>query len=128
MEQERHKVRPATVQLTTSGTIVSIQLCPGHRKPMVMVDEVEAVVALGLKGDRHALQDSSRQILLIESETLEAFGLTPGQVKENITTAGISLRTLARKQRLKIGADVVVELTGECAPCFRMDEIRSGLK
>ena len=95
---------------------------------MHRVDSAEAVKNLGLKNDKHALPDSSRQILLIEKETLDTLGLKPGQVKENITTLSIPLMSLQTKDRMKIGKDVVVEITKPCSPCSRMDEIRPGLK
>jgi MOSC domain-containing protein YiiM len=94
---------------------------------MVPVRAATAVENLGLDGDLHALPDSSRQVLLIESETLAEFGLAPGQVKENITTTGIALMGLRRGQRLLVGASVVLEATKACAPCSRMDELRPGL-
>ena len=112
---------------TTTGTIVSLQLCPDYRKPMQTVDEAEAIVNLGLKYDKHALPDSSRQVLLIEKETLDDLQILPGQVKENITTIGISLMKLKHRDRLKVGKDVILEITKACSPCSRMEEIRPGL-
>jgi len=109
------------------GRIVSVQLCPGYRKPMNIVQEAEAVENLGLKNDKHAIPDSSRQVLLIEKETLDALGLQPGEVKENLTTTGIYLMGLKHKQRLKIGKDAILEVTKGCSPCSRMEEIRAGL-
>src|SRR5512143_609460 len=111
-----------------SGTVSSLQLCPGYRKPMQPVEEVEAAGNLGLKGDMHALPDSVRQVLLVEQETLDLLGLTPGRVKENITTRGIDLKALKPGDRLAIGRDVVLEITKACHPCSRMEEIRPGLQ
>ena len=112
---------------TKAPTIVSLQICPGHRKQMQPIDEIEAMANLGFKGDRHALADSSRQVLLIEKETLDALDLPVGAVKENITTEGIELMKLRAHQRLKLGSDVVLEITKACSPCSRMDEVRPGL-
>ena len=114
--------------MNSAGKIISLQLCPGHRKPMKPVEEAEAIRNLGLKDDRHALPDSSRQVLLIEKETLDHFGLAPGQVKENITTTNISVMALGTKQRIRLGKDVILEVTKSCSPCSRMDEIRQGLQ
>ncbi len=94
---------------------------------MNFVTSARAIENLGLENDRHALPDSSRQILLIEKETLDHLGLAPGEVKENITTSGINLMGLAHKDRLQIGSEVVLEITKACSPCSRMDEIRAGL-
>jgi len=92
-----------------------------------MVEEAEAIANLGLQNDTHALPDSSRQILLIEKQTLDELRILPGQVKENITTAGIQLMKLNHADRLKVGGDVVLEITKACSPCNRMEEIRPGL-
>lgn len=113
--------------VTNAGTIHSVQLCLGYRKPMQFVDQAEAIENVGLKGDKHALPDSSRQVLLLEKETLEKLKLIPGQVKENITTSGIQLMTLTSKDRVQIGSEVVLEITKACSPCSRMEEIRPGL-
>lgn len=115
------------MQQTRNGRVTSLQLCAGHRKPMVIVDEVEAIANLGLKNDNHALPDSSRQVLMIEQETLDALVLKPADVRENITTSGIELMSLKPKERLRIGKSVVLEVTKSCAPCHRMDEVRAGL-
>ena len=114
--------------LATKGIVVSLQLCPGYRKPMQMVDEAEAITNLGFKNDKHALPDSSRQVLLIEKETLDELQVLPGEVKENITTTGIDLMSLQHRDRLMVGDSVILEVTKACSPCSRMDEIRSGLK
>ena len=111
----------------SSGTVISLQICPGHRKPMLFVKEAEAIENLGLIKDRHALPDSVRQILLIEKETLNALGLKSGDVKENITVEGIELMSLVSSNRLRMGKDVVLEITKTCSPCSRMEEIRPGL-
>jgi MOSC domain-containing protein YiiM len=92
-----------------------------------MVEKAEVLENFGLQNDRHAKPDSSRQVLLVEKETLDALSLYPGQIKENITTTGISLMKLAKGSRLKIGEEVVLEITKPCSPCARMKEIRPGL-
>jgi len=109
------------------GSIVSLQICPGYRKPMNKVEKVNAITNLGLEGDAHAIRDSSRQVLLIESETLDELKLSAGEVKENITTSGINLMRLRYGDRLNIGA-VVLEVTKACSPCSRMEDLRPGLK
>jgi len=110
-----------------AARVISLQRCPGYRKAMEPLHEAEFIENYGIKGDRHAFRESSRQVLLIEQETLDALGLMPGQVKENITTHGIELMRLFFKQRLKIGDEVILEITKACSPCSRMEEIRQGL-
>ena len=108
-------------------TVAGLQICPGTRQPMKPLDAVRAVENMGLEGDRHAKPDSHRQVLLIEAETLEKLGLRVGQVKENITTRGIALMSLPAGTRLHIG-EAVLEVTAECRPCERMEELRPGLR
>ena len=64
----------------------------------------------------------------MDEETLEGFGLGHMQVRENVTTSGIDLHAMAEGQRVSLGDEVVVEITGFCAPCARMDEVRPGLR
>jgi MOSC domain-containing protein YiiM len=113
---------------TQHGTIISLQLCAGYRKQMVFVENAEVIEGLGLRGDRHAIPESTRQILLIEEETLGDLKLSPGQVKENITTRGIGLMNLQKGQKMQVGNEAVLEVTKACTPCGRMDEIRTGLQ
>ena len=111
--------------------VVSLQLCVGHREPMKVVESVRARTGFGIEGDRHATSEGARklrQVLLMDEETLEAFGLSHGQVRENITTSGIELSSLREGQRLVLGGEAVLEVTGPCAPCGRMDEVRPGLR
>jgi len=111
--------------------IVSLQLCVGHREPMGVVGSANVIAGFGIEGDRHAVSEgvrAARQVLLMDEETLQAMSLSHGEVRENITTSGIDLPHLPEGQRLALGDEVVVEITGHCAPCARMDEIRPGLK
>jgi MOSC domain-containing protein YiiM len=91
------------------------------------VDATEAVLNKGLKGCAHGRPGSKRQVLLMDVETLDAFGIPPGAVKENITTRGLDVRRLQRGQRLRIG-EALLEVTLPCEPCGRMDDIRGGLQ
>ncbi len=109
------------------GAIVSLQICPGHRAPMQFKNAMHAIEGFGLEGDRHAYANGTRQVLFMDEETLTRLGLPPGIVKENITTRGIELKTLAEGTHLRVG-DVEFEITHRCDPCERMDEIREGLR
>ena len=113
--------------MTPMGKVTSLQICQGHRKAMLLLDEVNAIERLGLEGDIHAVKESSRQVLLIEKETLDALKLKPAMLRENVTTEGIPLMSLQRKQRLQVGK-AVLEITNECEPCERMEELRAGLQ
>jgi len=109
------------------GEVQHLFTCLVHRFPMQEQDEIEVIQDKGFKGCIHGRPGSKRQVSLIDRETLDKFGLAPGVVKENITTLGIDFQTLAIGNLLRIG-NCVMEITGPCDPCARMDEIRMGLQ
>lgn len=86
----------------------------------------DVVTGQGIRGDA-AFGSSRRQVLLIELETLAAFALDPGMARENIVTKELSLDGLNPGDRLRID-DVILEITGPCAPCEYIDTIRPGLR
>ena len=109
------------------GQVAHLFLASGSRRPMREVESATALQDAGLAGCRHARAGSQRQVLLVDTETLQAFELQPGQIKENIATIGLALDQLSLGQRLQAG-EALLEVTGPCAPCSRMDEIRMGLR
>lgn len=111
----------------TNGTIASLQICPEHRAPMQLKATLRFVEDCGIEGDRHAHAGGSRQVLLMDEETLADLGLEAGMVKENITTRGLALGALTPGTRLRVGT-VLLEITKPCTPCSRMEELRQGLQ
>jgi len=110
-----------------TARVVALHLSTARREPLQSPARVSALANHGLDGDRHARPNSRRSVLLVEAETLEALGLHPGDVREQVTTIGLGLDTLATGTRLRIG-DAVLEVGQPCAPCSRMDELRPGLR
>ena len=110
-----------------SGLVAGLQVCTAHRAPMEEKQSLRAVADLGLEGDLHAKRGSTRQVLFMDEETLATFGLSAGRVRENITTRGIELKTLAAGTRLRVGG-AVFEITKSCAPCEQIEDIRPGLR
>ena len=113
------------------GRIVSLQLCVGHRKPMLKVKSSKLITGFGIDGDRHASSEERRirrQVLLMDDETLQQFGLAHGEIRENVTISGVDFTSLSEGVKVALGDDVLLDITGDCDPCPRMDEIRSGLQ
>jgi MOSC domain-containing protein YiiM len=110
-----------------TARVVALHLSTGRRAPLQTPPRVTALAGRGLDGDRHAKPNTRRSVLLVEMETLEALGLAPGDVREQVTTSGLGLDALAAGTRLRIG-DAVLEIGQPCAPCSRMDELRPGLR
>lgn len=109
------------------GKVEHVFQCLVHRFPMKELAEAEAVEGKGIRGCIHGRPGSQRQVLLMDTETLEKLDVVPGAVKENITTRGIDFQKLAPGQMLRVG-ESVLEITIPCDPCPRMDEIRMGLQ
>jgi MOSC domain-containing protein YiiM len=111
----------------TRGTIVNLQISTARKTPMQRKESLRAVAGLGLEGDRHAKPGSARQALFMDEETLNAFGLEAGRVRENITTRGIVLKNLAVGTRVRAGS-AVFEITNPCTPCEFVNDIQPGLR
>jgi MOSC domain-containing protein YiiM len=101
--------------------------CLAKGQPMTGCEEVFALENKGFRECIHGRIGSARQVLVMDLETLDEFGIEPGRVRENITTRGIELSALPRGQRLRAG-EVLLEVTKPCTPCHHMDEIRQGLQ
>ena len=109
------------------GKVEWIGLRPASRATLVPVESVEAQTENGLTGDRYAGQNGKRQVTLIQSEHLVAAGailgrepIDPQLTRRNIVVSGINLLAL-KDQRFRIG-EAILEMTGKCFPCQRMEE------
>jgi MOSC domain-containing protein YiiM len=107
--------------------IYKLFIAPRRRLPMQEVAVAEAVANFGFAGCAHARRDRSRQLLLVDSETLEAMNLAPGVVRENITTTGLNVNGLQLGEKLHIGP-VVLEVSAVCTPCDQLERVRPGLR
>jgi MOSC domain-containing protein YiiM len=90
------------------------------------VESVSAIAGQGLEGDA-SFGLSRRQVLIVDQTTLTEFNLQPGQTRENIVLAGMSLTGLEVGTRLRMG-EAVLEVTGGGTTCGLMDSIRPGLR
>jgi MOSC domain-containing protein YiiM len=97
------------------------------RLPMEELPEVWVADNYGFEGCAHGRQDSPRQVLLVDSETLQAMSLTPGIIRENITTSGLNVNGLEIGQKLRVG-ETRLEVSAVCTPCDQLEKIRPGLR
>ena len=110
------------------GMIVNLHLAQQPRSPATPVQNANVISGQGLEGDRFCREGHLRQVLLMDKETLDELELSPGQIKENVTTSGLDLSQTEAGQVVIIGDDVTLEIVGECLPCERMNAIRPGLR
>lgn len=128
---------PSVVGLHTSAT---------HSFSKQAARELEFIEGIGIKGDAHAgrtvqhlsrvkkdpTQPNYRQVHLLALELIESlraqgFGVEPGSLGENVTTAGIDLLGLPAGTRLQLGDTAIVEVTGLRNPCGQLDQFETGL-
>lgn len=109
-----------------AGRVDWIGLRAARRAPLREVDTAMLDPATGLAGD-HA-RSPRRQVTLIDAAALAAIAsflggeaIDPAAPRRNIVVSGINLHAL-RGARVRIGA-AELEITGECHPCSRMEEI-----
>jgi MOSC domain-containing protein YiiM len=100
---------------------------PKKHYPMEELSEVRALDDTGFEGCAHARRGRSRQVLLVDRETLEAMNLMPGMIRENITTDGLNVNGLRIGQLLRVG-EARLEVNEVCNPCDLMEAIRPGLR
>ncbi|WP_368738222.1 MOSC domain-containing protein [Corallococcus exiguus] len=115
--------------MSTAGTIRALFLAQERGTPMRRVPEAWAVEQHGFEGDRHQRRavGHKRQLLLLDEAQRAALDVPEGALKENVLVEGLPLDALPPGQRLALGAEVVVELTEPCVPCWKLDALRPGL-
>ena len=111
------------------GRLIWIGLRPERRAPVVEVTEANLLAGKGILRDRYRTSSNgARQVTLIAQEDIAAIAsflcrqpIDPALLRRNLVTAGINLAAL-KGRRFRIGA-ALLETSGECAPCSRMEEI-----
>lgn len=109
------------------GRLEWIGIRPQKRAELQSLTRVEVSKKEGLLGDHYGKIEGNRQVTLIQSEHLEAIAkilnresVHPGLTRRNIVVSGINLLAL-KEAHFQIG-EVILEMTGFCFPCSRMEE------
>ena len=108
---------------TVVGLFVSPARKSGVSEPR---DRVRAIESQGFEGCAHA-NPPRREVLFASKEHLDAVGVEPGAIRENVTVDGADVQSWPVGQRVRVG-EVLFEITMVCDPCERMDQLRSGLR
>lgn len=130
----------------TAAVVASVWSSATHSFSKFAQAELTIVEGQGVSGDAHCgvtvkhrsrvardpTQPNLRQVHLIQAELFDelaaqGFGVQPGQLGENLTTRGIDLLALPRDTELRIGADVVLRVTGLRNPCPQIENFETGL-
>jgi MOSC domain-containing protein YiiM len=97
------------------ASVHSLFRAPKKRLPMEELQEAQVMNDFGFEGCVHARPGRARQVLLVDKETLDAMDLQPGIIRENITTTGLNVNSLAIGQQLRVGR-TLLEVSEICAP------------
>ncbi|MGC1483378.1 MAG: hypothetical protein WA789_06250 [Candidatus Acidiferrum sp.] len=81
--------------------VVKLFRAPKRGRPMEEQSDVQAVREVGFEGCAHARPEGKRQVLLVDRETLDALELSPGMIRENITTEGLNVSGLKQGESLR---------------------------
>ena len=114
--------------LPQQGKVCWIGVRPGRKKAVLTLQTVEAVTQKGLAGDHFSgSAGSKRQVTLIQEEHIQTIAsfmplknVSPEMLRRNIVIKGINL--LALKDKTFWVGEALLEYTGECHPCSRMEE------
>lgn len=110
------------------GRVEWIGVRPARGEPMIALGTVQINSGSGLEGDRfNGRASSSRQVTLIQHEHLPVIAaclhreaVEPSLLRRNIVVSGINLLALKDKT-FQIGG-VLLEFTGLCHPCSKMEK------
>jgi MOSC domain-containing protein YiiM len=107
-----------------TGRVVQLNVSSGG-VPKLPIGEAH-IGPLGLDGDDHFDKENhggpERAVCLFAVERIEAMAreghpVGPGSTGENITTQGLDWNQVLPGLQLRIGADVILEITRYAAPC-----------
>lgn len=123
------------------GRLEAIIVRPARRVPAIELVRSIAIAGVGLQDDRPGIESknitekvSNRQVTLIQAEHIAVIAeimrlpqLNATTLRRNLVISGINLLAIKplfkhHAQYLQIGS-VLLEITGICAPCSRMEEL-----
>ena len=132
-------LRTLTRQFPQRGRIEAIFLRPARGVAALSVAAARARVGRGLEGDRSAARlgsapgGSKRQVTLLQAEHMQSIAawlrreaIDPAALRRNLLVTGLNLIAARspfadRPLRLRLGDAVVLQLTGPCEPCSKME-------
>ena len=134
-DQVRHDDIGVTVSV---GKLMGIARHGRPRGPIETLDQVHVSIAAGLQGDfRGAVKPGGRgkrQVTVMAREAWDAAMADLGRSdlawsdrRVNLVTEGVILPQVPGTV-LRLGATLALQVTGECDPCSRMEQIAPGLK
>ena len=113
--------------MSAVGRIVQISVSPGG-VPKLPVDAARVTLD-GVEGDAHRDREHhggpERAVCLYSMDAIRALvaeghAMVPGALGENVTVEGLDWNGVTPGTRLRLGADVLLEVTRYTTPCFNI--------
>lgn len=114
-------------QFPHQGRLVWIGIRPARHQPLITPDTVIADSSSGLVDDHYSGRNGKRHVTLFQKEHLTVIESLTGQtvkpemLRRNFLVEGINL--LALKDHSFCIGSAVLQMTGLCHPCSRMEQI-----
>lgn len=109
------------------STVQSIIIRPARKANPIRINKA-VITSAGIRGDHYAKENGLRQVTLVAKDDLAKVAATVGfqgdvhfASRRNIMVESLPHENLKGKI-VRVGKDVLLEITGYCTPCFRMDE------
>lgn len=130
-------LRALARRVATTGRIEAIWLRPARDVASVAATSAVAIAGRGLEGDRTSKRSGGgrRQVTLIQAEHLPTIGAFLGRgpvdaalLRRNVVVSGINLLGLRSPFadvpiRVRLGPEVLLEITGPCDPCSKIEAV-----
>lgn len=108
------------------GRVEWIGIRPERREPVQVVETITVSEKKGILGDHYSGQSGNRHVTLIQAEHLPVVAaltgrdsLDPALLRRNIVVSGLNLLAL-KDHQIQIG-EVILNITGQCHPCSKME-------
>jgi MOSC domain-containing protein YiiM len=109
-----------------AGTVEWIGVRPARGAAVRGLEAAALVAGKGIAGDRYGNAGGARQVTLVAAESLAAIAshlgvdaVVPEALRRNVVVRGINLVAL-KGRRFRIG-EAILEASGECHPCSRLE-------
>jgi MOSC domain-containing protein YiiM len=123
---DKSTLKQLFANLPQQGSVEWIGIRYKKRSPLTVVKKIN-VLSAGLEGDHYAGRSGNRSVTLIQQEHIDAIAsllhkekVQPEALRRNIVVSGINLLAL-KDREFKIGS-AILQMTGLCHPCSRMEE------
>jgi len=111
------------------GTVIWLGVRPARLAPIVALEAITLTPGQGVAGDHYAsATQGARQVTVIAAEHLAAVASYLGQdsvppelLRRNVVVRGANLAAL-KGRRFRLGG-AVLESSGECHPCSKMERL-----